>query len=64
MEVLVRVIFRKDEKRQYEFYDDKGKVRKVRRDRDNAPTADRPAGGRGGRGGRRPPRAEGETKKE
>ena len=51
---------RKDEKRQYEFFDDKGRVRKVRRDRDNAPGApgDRPTGGRGGRGGRRPPRTE------
>jgi DNA-binding PadR family transcriptional regulator len=30
-------IFRK-EKRQYEFLEDKGRVRRVRRDRENAPT--------------------------
>lgn len=57
-------IFRKDEKRQYEFQDEKGRVRRVRHDRGNAPGAgdrpagDRPTGGRGGRGGRRPPRTE------
>lgn len=62
MEVISYFILRKDEKRQYEFFDDKGRVRKVRRDRDNAPGAgDKPTGGRGGRGGRRPPRTEGAT---
>lgn len=55
--------FRKDQKRQYEFFDDKGKVRKIRRDRENPQNADRPTGGRGGRGGRRPPREEGKTEK-
>lgn len=50
MEVIPS-LFRKDDKRQYEHFNDQGKTRTVRRDRDNAPTAPR-----GGRGGRRPPR--------
>ena len=48
---------RKDEKRQYEFFDNTGKVRRVRRDRENAPGANGP--NRGGRGGPRKPRPEG-----
>ena len=65
-EEVVPLTWKKDEKRQYEFFDDKGKVRRVRRDRENAPNAERPAGGRGGRGGRRPQKTEGatETKKD
>ena len=46
--------FRKDEKRQYEHFDDAGKGRRVRRERTDGPPN---KGGRGGRGGRdRPPR--------
>ena len=48
------ILFRKDEKRQFEYYDDQGKTRRIRRDRDNAPTG--PRGGRGA--GRRPPRGD------
>ena len=54
------IYLRKDEKRQFEYYDDQGKTRRIRRDRDNAPTG--PRGGRGA--GRRPPRDQPAEKKE